>query len=216
VEASGRPRSTYPQPPHTGGPTGPFVIQGDDHDQENSETSQASQTNQTGQTGQGCETGRTGKKEPTPSRGRHGSRRQIRNCWQRPPRRCTCGWSRSPIRKWRKSRPSFQPVACMPTAKDWCRTSRLTCTANCSWPHWPTRPRGQIRTRRPKTLPRTWDDLVPGHLVIARETLEIGWWEAIVVERNGDLVTVRYRDYPQYPPMVRHRSAIALISPAAK
>jgi hypothetical protein len=68
----------------------------------------------------------------------------------------------------------------------------------------------------PQDLPRTWDDLVPGHLVIARETLEVGWWEAIVVERNGDLVTVRYRDYPQYPPMVRHRSAIALISPAAK
>jgi hypothetical protein len=65
-------------------------------------------------------------------------------------------------------------------------------------------------------LPRTWDDLVPGHVVIARETLEVGWWEAVVVERTGDLVTVRYRDYPQYPPMVRHRSAIALISPAAK
>jgi hypothetical protein len=68
----------------------------------------------------------------------------------------------------------------------------------------------------PQDLPRTWDDLVPGHLVIARETLEVGWWEAIVVERTGDLVTVRYRDYPQYPLMVRHRSAIALISPAAK
>jgi hypothetical protein len=68
----------------------------------------------------------------------------------------------------------------------------------------------------PKDLPRTWDELAPGHLVIARETLEVGWWEAVVVERNGDLVTVRYRDYPQYPPMVRHRSAIALISPAAK
>jgi hypothetical protein len=68
----------------------------------------------------------------------------------------------------------------------------------------------------PQDLPRTWDDLVPGHLVIARETLEVGWWEAIVVERNGDLVTVRYRDYPQYPNMVRHRSAIALISPATK
>jgi hypothetical protein len=49
-----------------------------------------------------------------------------------------------------------------------------------------------------------------------RTRLEVGWWEAIVVERNGDLVTVRYRDYPQYPPMVRHRSAIALISPAAQ
>jgi hypothetical protein len=56
--------------------------------------------------------------------------------------------------------------------------------------------------------------------VIARETLEVGWWEAVVVERTGDLVTVRYRDYPQYPnicpSMIRHRSAIALISPAAK
>ena len=68
----------------------------------------------------------------------------------------------------------------------------------------------------PQDLPRTWDEIGPGHLVIARETLEVGWWEAVVVERNGDLVTVRYRDYPQYPPMVRHRSAIALISPAAK
>jgi hypothetical protein len=68
----------------------------------------------------------------------------------------------------------------------------------------------------PQDLPRTWDDLVPGHLVIARETLEFGWWEAIVIERTGDLVTVRYRDYPQYPPMVRHRSAIALITPPAQ
>jgi hypothetical protein len=68
----------------------------------------------------------------------------------------------------------------------------------------------------PQDLPRTWDGLVPGHLVIARETLEVGWWEAIVVERTGDLVTVRYRDYPQYPPMVRHRSAIALITPPAQ
>jgi hypothetical protein len=68
----------------------------------------------------------------------------------------------------------------------------------------------------PQDLPRTWDDLVPGHLVIARETLEVGWWEAIVIERTGDLVTVRYRDYPQYPPMVRHRSAIALITPPAQ
>jgi hypothetical protein len=68
----------------------------------------------------------------------------------------------------------------------------------------------------PQDLPRTWDEIAPGHLVIARETLEVGWWEAVVVERNGDLVTVRYRDYPQYPNMVRHRSAIALISPAAK
>jgi hypothetical protein len=67
----------------------------------------------------------------------------------------------------------------------------------------------------PQDLPRTWDDLAPGHLVIAKESLELGWWEAIVVERTGDLVTVKYRDYPQYPPLVRHRSVIALIGGAA-
>jgi hypothetical protein len=68
----------------------------------------------------------------------------------------------------------------------------------------------------PQDLPKSWDELAPGHLVIARETLEIGWWEAVVVERKGDQVTVKYRDYPQYPPMVRHRSAIALINPPAQ
>jgi hypothetical protein len=67
----------------------------------------------------------------------------------------------------------------------------------------------------PQELPRSWDDLAPGHLVIAKESLELGWWEATVVERTGDLVTVKYRDYPQYPPLVRHRSVIALIGSAA-
>jgi hypothetical protein len=64
-------------------------------------------------------------------------------------------------------------------------------------------------------LPGSWDDVAPGHVVLARESLECGWWEAVVVERTGDFVTVRYRDYPKYPPMVRHRSAIALISAPA-
>jgi len=63
-------------------------------------------------------------------------------------------------------------------------------------------------------MPRTWDELGAGHLIIAKETLECGWWEAIVVERTGDLVTVKYRDFPRYPNLVRHRSAVALISPA--
>jgi hypothetical protein len=65
----------------------------------------------------------------------------------------------------------------------------------------------------PQDLPRSWDDLAVGHLVIAKESLEMGWWEAIVIERTADLVRLRYRDYPQYPPTVRHRSVVALISP---
>jgi hypothetical protein len=67
----------------------------------------------------------------------------------------------------------------------------------------------------PQDLPGSWDDLAPGDLVIAKESLELGWWEAVVIERTGDLVTIRYRDYPQYPPLVRHRSVVALISTAA-
>jgi len=61
-------------------------------------------------------------------------------------------------------------------------------------------------------LPRTWDELAPGHLVIAQETLEYGWWEAVVLDRNGDMLSLRFRDYPKLPKFVRHRSAVALIS----
>jgi hypothetical protein len=68
----------------------------------------------------------------------------------------------------------------------------------------------------PRPLPRTWDEISAGHLVIIQESLECGWWEAIVVERKGDLLTLKYRDYPRYPKLVRHRSAVALISPPSK
>ena len=63
-------------------------------------------------------------------------------------------------------------------------------------------------------LPRSWDEIAPGHLVIARETLECGWYEAVVIERNGDLLTLRWRDYPLPPDFVRHRSVVALICAA--
>jgi hypothetical protein len=36
-----------------------------------------------------------------------------------------------------------------------------------------------------------------------------------VIERTGDLVTLRYRDYPDFPSQLRHRSVVALISPPA-
>ena len=65
-------------------------------------------------------------------------------------------------------------------------------------------------------LPRAWDEIAPGHLVIAQEALEYGWWEAIVIGRNGDMFTLRFRDYPKLPKFVRHRNAIALMSPPAE
>ena len=65
-------------------------------------------------------------------------------------------------------------------------------------------------------LPGTWDEIAPGHLVIAQESLEYGWWEAIVLARNGDMLTLRFRDYPKLPKFVRHRAAVALMSPPAE
>jgi hypothetical protein len=62
-------------------------------------------------------------------------------------------------------------------------------------------------------LPRSWDEIAAGHLVIAQESLEYGWWEAIVLERKGDRFTLQYRDYPHLPKFVRHHSGIALMCP---
>jgi hypothetical protein len=62
-------------------------------------------------------------------------------------------------------------------------------------------------------LPRSWDEIGPGHLVVAQEALEYGWWEAIVLDRQGDTFILQYRDYPHLPKFVRHRTGIAMMSP---
>ena len=64
-------------------------------------------------------------------------------------------------------------------------------------------------------LPRNWDEIAPGHLVIAQESLDNGWWEAIVLDRKDDMLTLRFRDYPRLPRFFRHRTAVALMSPAS-
>jgi hypothetical protein len=61
--------------------------------------------------------------------------------------------------------------------------------------------------------PREWDDISVGHLVIAQEDADSGWWEAIVIAREGDMVTMRWRDYPGHPKFVQHRTAVALLKP---
>jgi hypothetical protein len=64
-------------------------------------------------------------------------------------------------------------------------------------------------------LPRSWDEIGPGHLVIAQESLDYGWWEAIVLDRKDDMLTLRFRDYSRLPKFFRHRTAVALMSPAS-
>ena len=64
-------------------------------------------------------------------------------------------------------------------------------------------------------LPETWAAIKPGHLVLAQDSLVGGWYEAIVVGRTGDKVTLRSRDYPGFPNFTVPVKAVALEGPAA-
>jgi hypothetical protein len=48
-------------------------------------------------------------------------------------------------------------------------------------------------------LPRSWNDIGPGHTVLLHESAEDGWWEAVVVKREDEILTLRYRDFPKAP-----------------
>jgi hypothetical protein len=63
--------------------------------------------------------------------------------------------------------------------------------------------------------PTGFDDIKPGDLVLAHESLKEGWWEAIVVEVSGDMIKIRWRDYTRWPPEDFHRFKIALTCPDA-
>jgi hypothetical protein len=49
----------------------------------------------------------------------------------------------------------------------------------------------------PPNLPRNWHEIGLDDLVVAQQSLEDGWYEAIVTEANGELLTLRWRDYPR-------------------
>jgi hypothetical protein len=73
----------------------------------------------------------------------------------------------------------------------------------------------KIRTISPVTfgLPRTWDSIQAGHVVLIHESPADGWWEATVLEREDEILTLRFRDYPRQPKFQRHISQVALINP---
>ncbi len=64
-------------------------------------------------------------------------------------------------------------------------------------------------------LPTTWDDIAVGHLVLVpEEGVRAGWWEAIVLARDGDMLTLKWRDWPGYPNVTRHAGSVALLKPS--
>ena len=58
-----------------------------------------------------------------------------------------------------------------------------------------------------------WHAIKPGNVVLAQESLIGGWYEAVVVGRSGDKVTLRARDYPNYPKFTVPVMAVALMAP---
>ena len=74
---------------------------------------------------------------------------------------------------------------------------------------------GGAKTKKPAQdrLPKDWDAIAPGHLVVAQESLEDGWYEAIVLEQNGDMFTLRWHEFPRERRFARHRRSLGLLFP---
>jgi hypothetical protein len=62
-------------------------------------------------------------------------------------------------------------------------------------------------------LPKRWDDIRSGHAVIAQDEPGEGWYEAIVVATHGDMLLLRWRDYPRERRISRHRLSVGLLYP---
>ncbi len=58
--------------------------------------------------------------------------------------------------------------------------------------------------------PQNWDEIVPGQVVVAQESPIDGWYDALVLARTGDMLTLRWRDYPEDRKFTRHRLSVAL------
>jgi hypothetical protein len=62
-------------------------------------------------------------------------------------------------------------------------------------------------------LPGSWKDIAAGHLVLVQESRSQGWAEAIVVERKGETLSVKWQDY-RHPPFTIHVDAVAILNPS--
>jgi hypothetical protein len=60
-----------------------------------------------------------------------------------------------------------------------------------------------------------WSKIAVGSVVIAPEDerTENGWWEAVVIEKRGQTLTVRWRDFPKQRPATRKLTEVALAHP---
>lgn len=60
-------------------------------------------------------------------------------------------------------------------------------------------------------LPKSFEDIAAGHVVIAQENVESGWWPAVVTKRQDDNLVLKWRDFPGQSEVVRPVTAVALL-----
>ncbi len=64
--------------------------------------------------------------------------------------------------------------------------------------------------------PGDWDEIGIGSLVLATVGVEDGWWEALVLGVNGEMLTLKWRDFPRERTFVRRRTELALLPIGAR
>lgn len=66
-------------------------------------------------------------------------------------------------------------------------------------------------------LPKDWNDIRPGTLVLATEGREWGWFECVVLDaKENDIFELKWRDFTDLPSFYRDRRTLALIYPQSK
>jgi hypothetical protein len=65
----------------------------------------------------------------------------------------------------------------------------------------------------PSGLPQNWESIAAGNMILADAGPGEGFWQAIVIARDNEILTLRYRDFPKVKPFERHVSTVALINP---
>ncbi|WP_261925963.1 hypothetical protein [Methylorubrum sp. GM97] len=74
-------------------------------------------------------------------------------------------------------------------------------------------PRPGNRTFVGEAMPRDPTEIGLGSVVLAHEGEDEGWWEAEVIGINGRVFSLRWRDYPTQPTILRKATELALLPP---
>ncbi|WP_375275669.1 hypothetical protein [Methylorubrum thiocyanatum] len=69
------------------------------------------------------------------------------------------------------------------------------------------------RTFVGQPIPRDPAEIGLGSVVLAHEGPDEGWWEAEVIGINGRVFSLRWRDYPTQPTILRKATDLALLPP---